>query len=387
MKAQRLLGFTFIFAVGITSVVVPSVLSQDSSPAVPARESATQQIQEPVFGIEIEEVTIPVTVTKPGGEFVMDLRPSDFRILDEDRQQKPLGFQPSQEPLSIAIVIETSSRVDSLLTDIGRSGISFTQLVMGETGEAAVIAFDSEVKVAQDFTENPDLVENTLKSLEPGGDDVRLSDALWRALAMLQHRPDNRRKAIIAISEARDNGSSSSPGFVLGVAQQYGISIYGLTLSTATGMYNRVGKGTPRAFPPGVAALPGPSSYAPTPDTQTRFGAANANLLPLIEELVFSSKNLLTINPLLLFSQGTGAEEFSTVGNAIELALSQIGRELRSQYLITYHPNNSHDPGFHHIRVLVNGSDLRVRTLPGYMGRTTFPSPDRFRTPVPNRKP
>ena len=384
MKTKSIFGFNLAFAIVVALVTAGPVLPQEPAPAAPAPESPEQ---EPVFGIEVQEIMVPVTVTKSDGQFAIDLKSSDFRVLDEDKAQTPLGFQLSEGPLSIAVLVETSSRVESLLTQISRAGLSFTQLVMGETGEAAVIAFDTDVKLVQDFTENPDLIENSLKGLKPGGKDVRLSDAIWQAISLLQRRPNGRRKVIVAISEARDNGSSNTPSFVLLDAQHRGISIYALTLSTATGMFDRVGKGTHRPFPTGVAALPVPDKYAPTPDTQTRFGAANANLLPFFEEMVSSPKNLVATNPLMFLAQGTGAEEFSTAGNAMGQALSRIGRELRSQYLITYRPNTD-KPGFHHIRVLVDQSDLLVRALPGYVfGRPTARSPESSTAPAANRHP
>jgi hypothetical protein len=127
-----------------------------------------------------------------------------------------------------------------------------------------------------------------------------------------------------------------------------------------------------------------PANQPPTPDAQARLGSANVDLLPIIEELVSYTKNLLGGNPLTFFAQGTGAEEFASGGNeAMEQALSRIGRELRNQYLLTYRPNNLDKPGFHHIQVRVSPPNLQVRTRPGYMFiRAARPS-----TPAPSSDP
>jgi VWFA-related protein len=365
--SNRRLRLALVLVIGaIVSAVLPGEFSPPRNSFL-TLEAAQQEGERAVFGIEIEEVTIPVTVTDAAEEFVIDLKPSDFRVLDNEKDQRILGVQLSSDPISIVLVVETSSRVETLLPEIGRSGISFTQLVMGESGEAAIIAFDSEIRIVQDFTPNPDRIETALKSLQPGGEDVRLSDALSRALALLQTRPDNRRKAIIAISEARDNGSANPPGFVLRSAQHFGTSVYTITLSSTEGMLQRAGQPPANPFPPGTAARPQPSNYPPTPDAQGRLGAANVSILPLIEEFVSSGKILLGSNPLSLFAQGTGAEQFIASGNAMGSALSRIGRELRSQYLITYRPSNLGEPGYHQIRVSVAPAGLRARALPGYM--------------------
>ena len=121
--------------------------------------------------------------------------------------------------------------------------------------------------------------------------------------------------------------------------------------------------------------MPTPGNSAPTPSNQMNLGAANLDVLPIIEEVVSATKNVVRGSPLSLYAQGTGAVEFS--GNDkdnLERALASIGRELRSQYLVTYRPNNLDKPMFHSIQAVVTRSGLKVRTRPGYMygGKTAM---------------
>ena len=380
--APAFLAGVLLLPPGIISQSPSAVLTSATEQAAAASSTAPSQEgdlgdeQQPTFQVQIEEVTVPVTVTDSDGEFVSDLNPGDFRLRDNGADQMIENFEMSWEPISMVIVAQTSSRVQSQLQDIGRTGILFTQLIMGESGEAAVITFDREIKLAQGFTDNADLVEGALKSLKPGGDEVRLSDALSRAIFLLQMRPKDRRKIVVALSEARDNGSSNTPGFVLRGAQQLGISIYTVGLSSVNSMFNRPNSraGT-SPFPPGVVVRPTPSNTAPIPSTQTNVGAANLDMLPIIEELVSYTKGLLGGNPLSFYAQGTGAVEFSGGSDHVEQALARIGRELRNQYLLTYRPNNLDEPGFHHIIVTVSRPNLRVRTRPGYMYTGLSPRP------------
>ncbi|MBI4478513.1 MAG: VWA domain-containing protein [Acidobacteria bacterium] len=373
-----ILGWVLLFPSRMVAQAPTAILTtgtnQDVSESRPAGTPGTSaegelaDDQQPTFQVEIEVVTVPVTVTDAEGEFVTDLNPSDFRLRDNGKDQKIEGFEQSWEPISMVVVVETSSRIQSQLAEVGRTGILFTQLILGESGEAAVITFDREIKLAQDFTENADLVEGALKNLKSGGDDVRLSDALTRAMFLLQRRPKERRKVIVVLSEARDNGSSNTPGFVLRSAQQLGISIYTVSLSSLKSMFARPGSQAGSSpFPPGVAARPTPSNAPPIPSTQTNIGAANLDMLPIIEELVSYTKGVLGGNPLTFFAQGTGAVEFSGGGDDVEQALGRIGRELRNQYLLTYRPNNLDAPAFHGIQVILSRPGLRVRTRPGYM--------------------
>lgn len=336
------------------------------------------------FSVNIQVVTVPVTVTDRNGEFVTDLEPSDFTVLDNEVPQKIESFDLSLEPLSIAIVVETSSRVASLLPEVRDMGILFTQLIVGATGEAAVITFDNEVKLQQDFTGDPELVEAAFKNLKAGGNAVRLSDAVARGLFLLQRRSKDRRKVIVVMSEARDQGSSNSHGAVLRSAQQLGISVYTVGLSSIRGMLSRAGEGTSSPFPPGVQARPMPANQPPTPDAQTNWGAANMNVLALVQELVSGAKNIIQGNPLSVYAAGTGGEDYSSGGKEqMEKALGRIGQELRNQYVLSYRPNNLDEPGFHAIQISVNRPNVEVRTRLGYV----FAKPLSSKAPSPALQP
>jgi VWFA-related protein len=334
-------------------------------------QDQTTSDTEPLFEVEVQVVTIPVTVTDKDNNFVTDLNPTDFRIVDNGQEQRIENFELSFEPLSLAVVVQTSSRVEKALEEIKRSGILLTQLILGETGEAAIITFDKDVRVAQDFTSDPGRIEAALKGIKAGSDQVRLSDALSRALAMLQRRGEGRRKVALVLSEARDSGSSNTAGFVLRGAQQMGISVYAVTLDSLRGMLKRSEtEGPSGPYPAGVIWRPGPANAPPTPDTQIPVGTANINMLPMIEELVSYAKNLLGGNPMKFYAQGSGADDFSSNSlESLEKAITRIGQELRNQYMLTYRPNNLDKPAFHHIVVTATrpGERLTVRTRPGYM--------------------
>lgn len=340
----------------------------DSPPSSPADAPAADEPQYS-FAVEIEVVTVPVTVTNPAGDFVTDLDKNEFLVQDNGVRQKIESLELSGEPLSLAVVIETSARIQSLLPEVRQAGILITNLILGESGEAAVLTFDRDIQLVQDFTNSSDLIEKAFRNLQPGADSVRLSDALARALFLLQRRPEGRRKAIIAISEARDQGSSTPQGLVLRSAQQLGISVYTVGLSSYRGLLGRPSsEGVSSPFPPGVMARPMPANQPPTPDAQTNWGAANADLLPLLAELVTTAKSLITGNPLTVYAVGTGGEDFSSGDKGqLEKALGRIGQELHNQYLLTYRPNNLEKQGFHTIRVAVLRPDVAVRTRPGYL--------------------
>jgi VWFA-related protein len=358
-------------------------------PYAPSPAPPPDDEQEYSFSVQIQVVTVPVTVTDSKGRFITDLEKRDFTILDNGRAQRIENFELSSEPLSIAIVAETSSRIQTLLPELRAAGILITQLILGESGEAAVLTFDREVKIVQDFTQDPDKIEAAMKKLSAGPDQTHLSDAVARAMFLLQQRPRERRKVIIVISEARDQGSKNKFGLVLRSAQQLGISVYTVGLSTLKALFSTpAGQNAPSSpYPPGVLVRPGPASQPPTPDTQTNYGAANVNVLEIISDLVTYAKSVIIGNPLTVFAAGTGGADFPTDNKAkLERALTRIGEELRNQYVLTYRPSDLDTFGFHTIQVEVARRDLEARYRPGYVLSPQMPGKPPSQ-PAPSRPP
>ena len=74
-------------------------------------------------------------------------------------------------------------------------------------------------------------------------------------------------------------------------------------------------------------------------------------------------------SPSEAFTYFTGGQLYSfATEKALENAISDIGKDLNSQYLLSYSPSSEvkSDSGFHTIKVAVNRPGLKIRTRPGY---------------------
>jgi hypothetical protein len=100
-----------------------------------------------------------------------------------------------------------------------------------------------------------------------------------------------------------------------------------------------------------------------TSDATTNFG----NWTPVVKEIMTQVKGIFVKNPLEVYTRYTGGREYSFITQkAFEQAVSDIGEELHSQYLLTYNPNNQDEAGFHEIRVRVLKPDVEIRKRDGY---------------------
>jgi VWFA-related protein len=339
-------------------------------PGAPVEKAPVPKVLEPPaqIRVHVNVVSLPVTVHNPQGELALTLSERDFRVYDNGIAQQLSHFSLGGGPLDVVLLAETSSRIEPLLPAVRRTGIIFTQVVMGQTGEAAVIGFDDDIRVLVPFTANHDQVEKAIEKLPEGTSGARLYDALARGVSLLEGQPTNRRRVILVLSEATDTGSEDKLGAVLREAQLANVTIYTIGLSTtAAELRAKPGQaGPPEIGPPGTFPMPGPPGVPQTPTTQQQ-AQGNINLLPLIAWLVEHAANTQATRSLALASTATGGRHISTFRDrSIETAMDEIGGELHAQYLLAYRPMGSDVYGYHEIRVEVSRPGYKVRARPGY---------------------
>jgi VWFA-related protein len=325
--------------------------------------------QREAIRVRVELVSAPVVVRDEKGEIVVDLEQSNFRLFDNGTEQKIDHFDMGSDPLSVVLLVETSTRVAPMLPAIQKAGIVFTQNILGEFDEAAVIAFGSYVTRLQDFTDDRDQVEKVVKKLQDGGSQTKLYDAMAAAVRMLGQRPADRRRVIVAITEAVDRGSAAKLGGVLQQAQLENITIFTVGLSTTAAEFRAEPKGsaTPSATPPGIFGGPPIPGEPQSPTTPGIGQQQSGDLLALGIWAVQHGANILRGHALEVATIATGGEHIPTMRDkGIEAGLDKIGGELHAQYTLSYHPTGTSPYGYHEIRVEVDRAKTSVRTRPGY---------------------
>jgi VWFA-related protein len=344
----------------------PGPLQQ--KPGVTPEKVPTAEQQKHAIRVRVNEVITPVTVTSHSGEMLLDLSKENFRVFDNGVQQTIDHFDLGGDPLSIVLAIETSSHIEPILPAVRQTGIIFTQTVMGQTAEAAVISFDSDVELLGKFTTDTDGVQNTINHLRIGVDQSRLYDAMSRGISLLERRPAVRRRILVVIAEAQDSGSESKLGEVLRQAQLANVTIYTIGLSTT--MAELRAKPNPyqgpQLGPPGTYPVPLPPGVAQTPENEAAM-AGNIDLMALAVWLVKTGKNAIGPNSLEIASKATGGLHLNTMKDrSIQKAMDAIGGELHAQYTLGYRPPGDEPTGYHEIKVTVDRPGVDVRTRPGY---------------------
>jgi len=361
--------------VAVSTAALP-LLAQVPSDSITHRTGTpVQQAPEMKIRTNVLLVNTPVTVANAKGELVSDLDARDFKITDNGVPQKIEYFDLGNIPLSLVILIETSSRIEPLLSEMRKTGIVFAGTVMGPDDEAAVVGFNASVDNLTDFTTDHKVIQDAINELRIGTEDSKLYDAMAVAVEMLSSRlkrwpnADLResRLVIVVMSEATDRGSELRLGAVLRRAQLSNVLIYSVGIPTTLVELKASAKDPRhRIEPEGLFPLPpmpGIVQIPATEDIRNGYG----NLMNLNVWAVKNVKDQITGHALQIAASRTGGRHIPTFGGkSMQKAVDEIGAELHLQYSLTYEPKGVKETGYHKISVNVKRKDLKVRARPGY---------------------
>jgi VWFA-related protein len=385
MTDKLLRSTVLAFAVLCCSICTQSLMAQaPEGPLAPPPPGTKIQATPPEalakISARVTLVNTPVTVRDANGAMLHDLDEKDFVISDNGVPQKITHFDVGGDPVSLVILVETSSRIDSFLPQLRKTGILLSEQVMGPEAEAAVIGFDDSLKTLQGFTRSHDAIEAAFSGLKTGESGVCLFDAMSAGVEMLSGRrrptketPVPGRRVLLIISEALDTGSDARLGEVLRRAQLENVTIFSVGLSTTRAeLQSKPRENAPTPItPPGTYGMPGPPGTVPTPGAGNNQGF---DLVALAQVLVEHTKSAATKHSLEVGAVATGGGYYSTYkGRSIESAIDEIGGELHLQYMISYEPKSrsedSQDFGYHQISVSLvadKAPGKKITTRPGY---------------------
>lgn len=270
-----------------------------------------QEQDDDVVRVSTELVVLNVTVIDKSGKFVTGLKPADFHLFEDGAEQKVVSFTAEQTPFAAAILLDTSGSMETRLT-LGRSAALRFLDGLRQNDVAAVYNFDIKVVQLQDFSPGRDLPDRAygLKTKMM----TSLNDAVLQAADDLGKR-EERRRAIVVLSDGGENYSRASSDKALDHALQAGATVYAVNMG---------------------------------PDGPARDITASGIL-----------KN---------FADKSGGRYIETAGGqALRDSFAEISQELGRQYTIAYRPTNrARDGKWRKIELKSSRTDVTIRTRKGY---------------------
>jgi VWFA-related protein len=302
------------------TTTVAVILALPGKPQEPAAQGGTIKSQ-------VNLVNLFATVRDKNKRIVPSLRQEDFRISEDNQDQKISFFSREVSlPITLALLLDTSGSEQNMLGAIQEGASTFLGRVMRKGDEALVMSFDLDVDLLSDFTDDKALLNRAIRRakinaggpmITPGTIPTRgaigtdFYDAIYLACSD-KLATEAGRKAIVVLTDAEDNGSKVRVEEAIEAAQRTDTVVHILLV------------------------------YDP------REGA-NASVAKKITDE--TGGRMISVN-----SEKKLLEAFD-----------QISEELRSQYTLGYYPTNSAQDGkFRKVKVETAEKDLKVLTRKGY---------------------
>src|SRR3954468_24327381 len=181
----------------------------------------------------IELVSLNVTVTDGTGKYVTDLNEDEFEVYEDGAKQKLTFFSRTQQPISLALLLDTSASMDERMGIAQEAAIGFARQ-MHKDDQAEVVDFDSQVRILQSFTNDAPTLEKAIRQTTPNG-STSLYNAIYISLKDLKKvkaktTSDIRRQAIVLLSDGDDTSSLIEFDQVLDLAKRSETVIYAIGL-------------------------------------------------------------------------------------------------------------------------------------------------------------
>ncbi|MDZ7639831.1 MAG: hypothetical protein U5J83_16540 [Bryobacterales bacterium] len=136
---------------------------------------------------DVVNIVVPVTVRRSDGMPVGGIRPQQFRLFD-NRKLQDIKVDADYLPVSVVMVVQANSRAEGAVKRVKETPALVQSLIVGEQGEAAVLAFDHRMQVKSDFTTDYDKLKAAVEDIKVGSNTAALNDAVMTAINMLKRR-------------------------------------------------------------------------------------------------------------------------------------------------------------------------------------------------------
>jgi VWFA-related protein len=195
---------------------------------------AGQEAAPTVLRVNVNEVNLIFTVTDKHGQYISNLRQSDFALLDDRKAPAHVKsfHQQINLPLRVGIVIDSSTSIRQRFQFEQQSAIEFLlEILKARSDRAFVMDFAETPSVDQDWTNNIDALETGVNRISPGG-GTDLYDAVYTACRdklLTERGPEPVRKAMVLISDGEDNQSRAHQDEAIKMCQRAETIIYAIS--------------------------------------------------------------------------------------------------------------------------------------------------------------
>jgi VWFA-related protein len=282
--------------------------------------------QEPTFRSQSNVVIVPALVRDVTGHAIYGLHAADF-VIEDDGVEQPAQMDESAEPeqVSLIVVIQTGRRAGREFDRI-RGLNSVLAPILDQPGtQIAILTFDSQLNLAQDFTSDGTQIADCLQNVQSGDNGAAILDAVQYSVRLLNKSQESRQKVLLLVSETRDHGSHFAKiDDVVGLIGNSNTTVYAL------------------AFSPTLSNI-----------LDTERGNNEDEMKPGVDPIALLAQARAATKrntPNAIASQTGGEYELFELRQRFETRMIDFTNHLHSRYVLSFEPKNP-QPGLHQIRV------------------------------------
>src|SRR6184192_4168993 len=177
------------------------------TPAPPKEESSAPTVQGNRIRVNVNLVTVLVSVLDEHNRPAPDLPREAFQLFDEGNEQKIDVFEPETSlPLDLALMIDASMSAHKEITFEQEAAAHFIRQVVRPGDRLAVFSFDEDVQQHAGFSDNVATLQDAVRRI-PNGAGTSIYDAVLLASRALAQRGDDRRRVIVLVTDAGETTS------------------------------------------------------------------------------------------------------------------------------------------------------------------------------------
>src|SRR5271168_141165 len=155
-------------------------------------------------------VVVPTLVQTAGKEAVFSLTAEDFVLTDNGVAQKVTLEEETKRPLSLVVLMQTGGVARGQFPSYANLETMLASLLGGAPNKVSIVNFDSRPEAASSFTSNVAQWSEAINKPDQGDSGAAIFDGIAYALDLLKKEPVSNRRAILLISQERDDGSKTT---------------------------------------------------------------------------------------------------------------------------------------------------------------------------------
>jgi len=306
-------------------------------------------------------VSVPVTVSDREGRYISGLKKEDFNVFEDGARQNIAFFATEDEPLSVALVLDTSGSTRDVLDKIKGAARDFIEL-LNPNDRCQIATFDSQVRILNPFASDKQTLLSSLEKARTATEDGTVMFRAVEQVARQSFADIQGRKVIVLLSDGKDFGSPVTKDELLSLLEELDVMIY-------TVFYQTGASSAKLAVAPDGTIKQEKETPKPKEKKAPKKKKGYTIFIPVPGEVYTEQDVKLTekasdaeaVNSLKQMSDATAGRFYTSDTPNLGGIFKKIAGELRQQYRLGYYTKDASDAAVHEIIVKVERADAVVR--------------------------